>query len=73
MEVESFSKQQLFDSLVKLANDNKAEAAASLAEHKREAQDLHSITMETMGAIRAELSSIRSRLDIIDPKSAPSA
>jgi len=84
MEVEGFTKQQIFDTMVKLINDQKAESTAALAEqkaeaiaamaeHKREMLDLHHITMAALGEIREKLGTITARLDTGDPKrTAPS-
>jgi hypothetical protein len=68
MEVEGFTNQQIFDTMVKLVNDQKAEAAAALADHKREALDLHDITMAALGEIRDEIGVIHARLEGGDPK-----
>jgi hypothetical protein len=67
MEVEDFTKQQIFDTMCKLVDDQKKEAAAALEEHRQATkaaiQEHTRTTVETLNEIRADLGEIQLRLD----------
>lgn len=68
MEVESFTKQQIFDTMVKLVNDQKAEAAVALAAHQQATQEHQRITLDALNEIRADLGEIQLHLERGGPK-----
>jgi hypothetical protein len=75
MEVEGFTKQQIFDTMVKLVNAQKLETNAALADQRREAQELHQATLDALNEIRADLGEIQLQMagGISKPTPAPTA
>jgi hypothetical protein len=67
MEVEDFTKQQIFDTMCKLVDNQKKEAAAILEEHRQTTKAViheHTrTTVETLNEIHADLGEIQLPLD----------
>jgi hypothetical protein len=74
MEVEAFTKQQIFDTMCKLVEDQKKELAAKMEEQRNETktalQEQHRSTTEILNEIWADLGDIQLQLERGTPKAA---
>ncbi|KAK1608406.1 hypothetical protein QYE76_032079 [Lolium multiflorum] len=63
MEVEGFTKQQIFDTLYTIVNDQKAETTTAFADQQRMMQEQHRAMLDALKEIREDIGDIQLRME----------
>jgi hypothetical protein len=72
MEVEGFTKQQIFDTLYTFVNDQKAETTSAFAEQQGMMQEQHRSMLDALKEIHEDIGDIQLRMERGAPPPSPS-